>query len=102
MQRIHFTVTCLFIASVILFTVPAYAQQHTGEEKWESLFNGRDINDWVPKINHHETGENFGNTFRVEDSIIKIRYDQYPRFNEQFGHLYYKKPFSYYYQDHNY
>jgi hypothetical protein len=66
------------------------------EPQWVDLFNGKDINDWVVKIHHHEVGENFGNTFRVEDSIIKVRYDQYGDFNEQFGHLYYKQPFSHY------
>jgi hypothetical protein len=63
---------------------------------WKSLFNGKDINDWFVKINHHEVGENFGNTFRVEEGIVKIRYDQYGDFNNQFGHLYYKTPFSYF------
>ncbi|PZR26971.1 MAG: DUF1080 domain-containing protein [Citrobacter freundii] len=63
---------------------------------WIKLFNGKDINDWFVKIQHHETGENFGNTFRVEDSILKVRYDQYDHFNEQFGHLYYKQPMSHY------
>lgn len=66
------------------------------KQEWVSLFNGKDINDWIVKIHHHEPGENFGNTFRVEDSIIKIRYDQYGDFNDQFGHLYYKQPFSHY------
>lgn len=65
-------------------------------ENWVSLFNGRDIHDWIVKIHHHEAGENFGNTFRVEDNMIKVRYDQYDDFNEQFGHLYYKTPFSYF------
>ncbi len=46
------------------------------------------------KINHHEVGDNFGNTFRVEDGMIKVRYDQYGAYNNQFGHLYYKTPFS--------
>jgi hypothetical protein len=64
--------------------------------EWVTLFNGKDINDWIVKIHHHEVGENFGNTFRVEDSIIKVRYDQYGNFKEQFGHLYYKQPYSYY------
>lgn len=64
--------------------------------QWVSLFNGKDINDWNVKIHHHEYNENFGNTFRVEDGIIKVRYDQYSDFNDQFGHLYYKTPFSYY------
>jgi len=68
---------------------------NTGE-KWISLFNGKDIKDWNVKIHHHNYRENFGNTFRVEDGMIKVRYDQYGDFNDQFGHLYYKVPFSYY------
>ncbi|MDQ3535241.1 MAG: DUF1080 domain-containing protein, partial [Bacteroidota bacterium] len=64
--------------------------------EWVSFFNGQDIEDWIVKINHHEVGENFGNTFRVEDGILKVRYDQYGAFNDQYGHLYYKEPFSHY------
>ncbi len=71
------------------------SEVQTGQE-WISLFNGEDIDDWIVKIHHHEAGVNFGNTFRVEDSIIKVRYDQYGDFNEQYGHLYYKQPFSHY------
>lgn len=63
---------------------------------WKKLFNGTDIKDWFVKINHHLVGENYGNTFRVEDGIIKIRYDQYGEFDNQFGHLYYKTPFSHF------
>lgn len=81
----------ILLAVVCPITVKSQSQQ-----KWVSLFNGKDINDWVVKINHHETGENYGNTFRVEDGMIKVRYDQYEKFNEQFGHLYFKKPFAYY------
>ena len=66
------------------------------DEDWIDLFNGKDINDWIVKINHHEVGENYGNTFRVEDGMIKVRYDQYDSFNERFGHLFYKTPYSYY------
>lgn len=66
------------------------------EEAWIALFNGHDIQDWIVKINHHEVGVNHGNTFRVEDGILKVRYDEYGDFNEQFGHLYYRQPFSYY------
>jgi hypothetical protein len=67
-----------------------------GGNEWIKLFNGKDISDWFVKIQHHNVGENFGNTFRVEDGIIKVRYNQYGEFNDQFGHLYYKIPFSYY------
>jgi hypothetical protein len=64
------------------------------EGEWIKLFNGKDLNDWIVKVHHHDVGVNFGNTFRVEDDMIKVRYDQYGDFNDQFSHLYYKKPFS--------
>ena len=71
-------------------------ENNSTKGEWISLFNGKDIKDWFVKIQHHETGDNYGNTFRVEDGIIKVRYDQYDKFNEQFGHLYFKQPYSYY------
>lgn len=60
------------------------------------LFNGQDIDDWVIKIRGHEVGENYGNTFRVEDGLLKVRYDEYDEFNQQYGHIAYKDPFGYY------
>ena len=41
------------------------------------LFNGRDLNDWTIKFAHHDLGENFNNTFRVEDGLLKVRYDKW-------------------------
>jgi hypothetical protein len=84
----------LFISFVAGCSPTKTAQVKKNE--WIPLFNGRDINDWIVKIHHHEVGENFGNTFRVEDGLLKVRYDQYPSFNDRFGHLYYKQPFSHY------
>jgi hypothetical protein len=96
MKRNHFIANCFLIVAAVMLSTPVTAQKNADKEEWVTLFNGKDIKDWVPKINHHETGENYGNTFRVEDGIVKIRYDKYDKFNEQFGHLYYKRPFSYY------
>jgi hypothetical protein len=66
------------------------------EEKWIPLFNGKDLEGWTPKIRFHELGDNFANTFRVEDGVIKVRYDGYEKFGETFGHLFYKTPYSHY------
>ena len=64
---------------------------------WETLFNGTDLSGWTMRIVGHPLGENFGNTFRVEDGILKIRYDGYgDNFNNRFGALYYDEPFSNY------
>jgi hypothetical protein len=81
---------------LILFLMACQSTKTTEADEWVDLFNGQDINDWIVKIHHHDVGENFGNTFRVEDGLIKVRYDQYGDFNNQFAHLYFKKPFSRY------
>lgn len=65
-------------------------------EDWIQLFNGRDLDGWTPKIAKYEYGENYANTFRVEDGLLKVRYDAYDRFDDRFGVLFYEKPFSYY------
>lgn len=66
------------------------------QEKWISLFNGKDLQGWIPKITGYPLGENFGNTFRVEDGVLKVSYDAYESFEGRFGHLFYEKPFSNY------
>ena len=73
-----------------------YSQQ--AEEKgWTNLFNGSDLEGWTTKIHHYDVFDNYGDTFRVEGSIIKVRYDKYEGlFNDHFGHLYYNQPYSYF------
>lgn len=74
----------------------AWAQDQASTSEWISLFNGRDLEGWTPKIQGYALGDNFGNTFRVEDGLLKVRYDQYDKFGDRFGHLFYKQPFSHY------
>jgi hypothetical protein len=81
---------------IILCGMLTAAQAKTAKEKWIQLFNGKNLKNWTVKIHHHEVGDNFGNTFRAEDGMIKVRYDQYDQFNERYGHLYFNKPFSHY------
>ena len=66
------------------------------EDGWRTLFNGKDMNNWRIKIAKHELDENYANTFRVEDGLLKVRYDGYADFNRQYGHIFYDEPFSYY------
>jgi hypothetical protein len=69
------------------------AQPHSD---WIQLFNGKNLDGWEVKITGHDLGDNFGNTFRVEDGLLKVRYDGYQAFNNQFGHIFYREPFSRY------
>ena len=66
------------------------------EEGWVSLFNGKDLTGWTPKFAKHPLGENFADTFRVEDGVLKVAYDKYDKFDGQFGHLYTNLPYSHY------
>ncbi|HEU5146926.1 MAG TPA: DUF1080 domain-containing protein [Chryseosolibacter sp.] len=63
---------------------------------WIQLFNGKDLNDWKVKITGYPLNENYANTYRVEDGVIKVAYDGYSAFDEKFGHLFYKDKFSSY------
>jgi len=69
--------------------------------EWIQLFNGKNLDGWTPKITGHAAGVNFANTFRVENGVLKVAYDGYKDFKneagfEQFGHLFYKTPYSKY------
>ena len=83
-------------AFAIMLSLVACTQKEISEKDWVQLFNGKDLKDWDIKISKHELNDNFGNTFRVEDGLLKVRYDQYKSFDDQFGHIFYKKPFSAY------
>jgi len=65
-------------------------------ENWESLFNGQNLDGWTIKIANRPLNENYLNTFQVEDQMLRIVYDQYEDFDDKYGHLYYKQPYSHY------
>ncbi|MDN3690624.1 3-keto-disaccharide hydrolase [Cyclobacterium jeungdonense] len=66
------------------------------KSEWRSLFNGEDLENWRIKISKHELDENYENTFRVEDGLLKVRYDGYEAFDRQYGHIFYDESFSHY------
>lgn len=70
--------------------------QNVDTKDWEQLFNGKNLAGWNVKIRNYDLNDNFGNTFRVENGLMKVRYDAYDSFNERFGHIFYKDKFSYY------
>jgi hypothetical protein len=91
--------TCILL--ILLFTATVFApsdgnSEREAEPEWIPLFNGRDLTGWDIKIRGHEMGVNYRNTFRVEDGLLKVSYDQYDTFKEEFGHLFFEKPFSHY------
>jgi hypothetical protein len=63
---------------------------------WIALFNGHDLTGWTVKIAGHDVGDNYGNTFRVEDGLLKVSYQHYEKFADQFGSLFYNRKLSRY------
>jgi hypothetical protein len=93
--RILLTTVLLTAASLFASTHAGHAEESAGQ--WQQLFNGRDLSGWTPKIKGYELGENYADTFRVEDGVLKVDYDKYEGpFRGRFGHLFYKTPYSNY------
>ncbi|MEZ5103165.1 MAG: DUF1080 domain-containing protein [Draconibacterium sp.] len=91
----------LFVISLALFSCGSKSKSQKAEEKsanenWIQLFNGKDLNDWQIKFKGYELGYNFNNTFRVEDGLLRVRYDNWDDWGGQFGHIFYKGEFSHY------
>ena len=83
------------IIFLLIFPIFAFSQK-VEKLEWKQLFNGKNLNGWQPKIRNYALNDNFGNTFRVEDGLMKVRYDAYDSFDEKFGHIFYKEKLSYY------
>ncbi|MCP3931754.1 MAG: DUF1080 domain-containing protein [Bacteroidetes bacterium] len=93
----------LFILSTFACTSQRMAKQEisnppkvNSQEDWMPLFNGKDLKDWHVKITGYELDDNFGNTFRVKDGLMSVGYEKYAKFDQRFGHIFHKTPFSYY------
>src|SRR5688572_4419973 len=89
-----------FFMLVLAFLLFSFNQKDSDQlvrkGKWVSIFNGKNLDGWSLKISGYKLGENFGNTFRVENGILSIRYDQYDSFRNKFGALYYDRKLSNY------
>lgn len=83
-------------AILSLICMIAFGQKKSDKEEWKQLFNGKNLDGWDVKIRGNALNDNFGNTFRVEDGKMVVRYDQYDDFKQKYGHIFYKGDFSYY------
>jgi hypothetical protein len=80
----------------LLISNLTFAQKKADTKNWISIFNGKDLSGWDIKISGQPLNDNYKNTFRVEDGMMRVMYDQYQNFEDKYGHIYYKKPYSYY------
>ncbi|MEH6745851.1 MAG: DUF1080 domain-containing protein [Maribacter arcticus] len=94
-MKVQFLKTSVTFTSLLFLLGCGVLTSQQTEDGWETMFNGSDLSGWTTKIHHYEVGDNYGETFRAEDGMVKVRYDQYEgEFNDRFSHLYYDQPFS--------
>ena len=86
--------------AVIIFlslcVTSVFGQKKADKQEWQQLFNGKNLDGWDIKIRGNELNDNFGQTFRIEDGKMVVRYDQYDDFKRKYGHIFYKGDFSHY------
>ena len=51
------------------------------------MFNGRDLSNWDIKFAKHQLGDNYNNTFRVEDGLMEVATTS-GRIDGEFGHIF--------------
>jgi hypothetical protein len=94
LRAMHPSLRSFGAALALAFLVGSFLGR--AEPQWVPLFNGRNLDGWTIKIAKRPLGENFANTFRVEDGILKVSYDGYEKFEGRFGHLFTNLAYSHY------
>lgn len=85
-----------FSIVLLLLSVGSSAFAQDKKDEWVPLFNGKNLDGWTPKITGYDLGVNHNDTFRVEDGLLRVKYDKYDTFGTKFGHLFHKEKFSHY------
>lgn len=99
MKKITSTCALVFFPFLLLLFAGCASTENQNKaegEEWISLFNGEDLDDWHIKFTGYELGYNYNNTFRVEDGLLTVSYDEWGQWGGEFGHIFYKEPFSHY------
>lgn len=93
---IRIIILCLFYGIAVMCLPASKTAEDADQQVWIPLFNGQNLDGWIPKVKGVALGENYLNTFRVLDGVLQANYDAYDQFDDRFAHLFYKDTFSYY------
>ncbi len=96
MVTVKWSLLSLVCGLLLLYCSGFNEETGRSQENWLSLFDGKSLEGWIPKIKGSPTGENYQQTFRVVDSFLTVSYEKYDSFDQRFGHLFYRDSFSFY------
>jgi hypothetical protein len=82
------------LKAILLFSVAMAAAPVQAKEDWKTLFDGKTLEGWTPKIRGTPLGQDEGKVFTVKDGAIHVSHENYPRFEMRFAHLFYHIPFK--------
>jgi hypothetical protein len=85
----------IIVFSYIFLLTPIMGHGQSADD-WVQIFDGKSLKGWDVKITGHDLNDNYANTFRVDDGVLKASYDEYEDFDGTFGHLFYNQKYSYY------
>jgi hypothetical protein len=66
------------------------------DAQWEPIFDGETLEGWTPKITGRAVGEDPLDMFTVHEGAIRVSHANYPKFEGEFGHLFWKAPLGAY------
>jgi hypothetical protein len=89
-----FSILLILLIPILISRSQAQTKTNQKDGNWISIFNGKNLDGWTPKVTGYKSGENPLNGFRVENGILKVDYSQFAAFNGRFGHLFYKEKLS--------
>ena len=85
-----------FPAIIIIVILLFYSCKNKTKNEWIPIFNGKDLKGWSPKFTGLAYGQNYLNTFQVQDGKLIVNYDAYKDFDNDFGHIFYWEKLSRY------
>ncbi len=85
-----------YVIFFLFICLQASAQITAPKKEWKPLFNKKNLNGWDIKIRGYELNDNYANTFSVKKKKMVVNYDGYENFDQNYGHIFYKTPYSYY------
>ena len=65
------------------------SSKFSSDGSWLELFDGVSLEGWKVKIKGEPLGQDFRETFRVQDKSISVNYENYSAWDDSFGHLFY-------------
>jgi hypothetical protein len=91
----------MLLTAASLAMLSACSQEPSGgtvapQGQWVSVFNGKDLDNWVVKIRGRTLGDDPSNTFRIDNGILRVDYSDCANFGSSNGMLVYRQPLTRY------